>query len=35
MELYFWWVGVGGHFLWLGGGEWRKILGGGVGEYFL
>ena len=27
MEVYFRWVEVGGHFLWVGGSWWRYILG--------
>ena len=28
VEVYFGWLGVGGHFFWVGGGGWRYILGG-------
>ena len=46
MEVYFGWIGVGGHFLWVGGGTffiggWRDIfygwvrVGGGRWTFFM
>ena len=28
MEVYFGWVGVAGHFLWVSGGWWEFLMGG-------
>ena len=39
MDIYYGWVGVGGHLQWVGGGRWRwvEVYFGcvGVREYFL